>query len=76
MCDRKVCSHYCAAVTDSTPLRPSPPAEKSPRSVGRRGSYLPSAEVLDELARLGPGLSTLAEELRTCLSEPADELRH
>jgi hypothetical protein len=32
--------------------------------------------VLDELARLGPDLTTLAEELRTRLSEPGDELRH
>jgi hypothetical protein len=71
---RKVCSHYCAAVTDSTPLR-RPATEKPPRRLGQRGSYLPSAQVLEELARLGPGLSTLAEELHTHLSEPADERR-
>jgi len=63
-----------AAVTDSTPLH-GPATEKPPRPIGRRGSYLPSAQVLEELARLGPGLSTLAEELRTRLSEPADDLR-
>jgi hypothetical protein len=62
-------------VTDSIPVRR--PATQQPRgAVGTRGSYLPSAQVLDELARLGPDLTTLAEELRTCLSEPGDELRH
>ena len=72
---RKVCTHYCAAVTDSIPL--PPPATQLPsRRGGQRGSYLPSVEVLEELARLGPGVSILAEELRARLSEPADELRH
>lgn len=75
MYGRKASSHYCAAVTDSIPV-PRPATEKPPRGVGKRGSYLPSAQVLDELARLGPDLSTLAEELRTRLSEPADELSH
>jgi len=73
--DRTVCDHYCASVTDSIPLQRLA-TEKPPRRVGKRGSYLPSAQVLEELARLGPGLSTLAEELRARLSEPADELRH
>jgi hypothetical protein len=61
-------------VTDSTPLRP-PSSQKPPRRVGTRGTYRPSAQVVAELARLGPDLSNLAEELRACLSEPADELR-
>jgi hypothetical protein len=39
------------------------------------GTCRPSAVVVAELARLGPDLSTLAEELRARLSEPADELR-
>jgi len=50
-----------------------PTTQHSRDGVGARGSYLPSAQVLDELARLGPDLTTLAEELRTCLSEPGDE---
>jgi hypothetical protein len=64
-------------VTDSTQadLRRKT-TEKPPGRVGKRGSYLPSAQVVEELARLGPDLSTLAEELRSRLSEPADELRH
>ncbi|HUA42651.1 MAG TPA: hypothetical protein VMA32_13840 [Streptosporangiaceae bacterium] len=59
-------------MTDSIPVR-RPTTQHSRDGVGARGSYLPSAQVLDELARLGPDLTTLAEELRTCLSEPGDE---
>jgi hypothetical protein len=62
-------------VTDSIPLNRQA-KEQPQRGIGKRGSYLPSAQVLEELAVLGPSLSTLAEELRTRLSEPADELRH
>jgi hypothetical protein len=54
--------------------RPAP--ENPPRRVGTRGTYRPSAQVVAELARLGPDLSTLAEELRAYLSEPADELKN
>jgi hypothetical protein len=73
--DHKVCCHYCASVTDSIPLQRRA-TEEPPRRVGKRGTYLPSAQVVPELARLGPDLSTLAEELRARLSEPADELGH
>jgi hypothetical protein len=62
-------------VTESIPLH-RPTKEKPARGIGKRGSYLPSAQVLEELAALGPSLSTLADELRTRLSDPADELRH
>ena len=73
MCGRKVSSRSCAAVTDSIPVR-RPTTE--PRGVGKRGSYLPSEQVLEELARLGPDLRMLADELHTRLSEPADEVGH
>jgi len=33
---------------------------------------LPSAQVLSELANLGPDLSRVAEDLRVRLSEPTD----
>jgi len=35
-----------------------------------RGGYLPSAQVVEELVRLGPDLSTIADELRSKLTEP------
>jgi hypothetical protein len=61
-------------VTDSTrtDLRRTT-TDKPQGGVGKRGKYLPSAQVVEELSRLGSGLSTLAEELRSCLSEPADK---
>jgi hypothetical protein len=62
-------------VTDTTQVRQAT-TEQAPRRIGTRRSYLPSAQVLEELARLGPDLSTVAEALRARLSEPADELRH
>jgi hypothetical protein len=37
---------------------------------GPRGRYLPSAQVVEELVRLGPELSTIADELRSRLTEP------
>jgi hypothetical protein len=37
----------------------------------RRGHYLPSAQVLAELAVLGPDLSRLAADLREKLSDQA-----
>jgi hypothetical protein len=38
----------------------------------KRGRYLPSAQVLTELASLGPDLGKLADDLRVHLSDPAD----
>jgi hypothetical protein len=47
-----------------------------PAGARRRKQYLPSAQVVQELASLGPDLSTLAEELRQRLSDPATDARH
>ena len=67
---------YCAAMIDSTrtdlgrqsadqlPAR----ADRQGRA-GKRASYRPSAQVVEELGRLGPDLSTIAAELRTRLTE-------
>jgi hypothetical protein len=41
----------------------------------RRPRYLPSEQVVKELASLGPDLSTLADELRSRLSDPAADAR-
>lgn len=65
-----------AAVTDSSlpGLRTHGADERS--SDGRqrrRARYLPSAQVLDELATLGPALTRLADDLRDRLSAPSDE---
>jgi hypothetical protein len=40
----------------------------------RRRTYLPSAQVLTELASLGPDLARLADDLRDRLSTPGDEV--
>jgi hypothetical protein len=67
---------YCAAVIDST--RPDlrsqgteqPPARPGlPGRAGKRGTYLPSAQVVEELGRLGPDLTTIVDDLRSRLSE-------
>jgi hypothetical protein len=47
------------------------PAQR-PRGRARRGRYLPSAQVLSELASLGPDLDRIADDLRVRLSEPTD----
>jgi hypothetical protein len=39
----------------------------------RRDRYLPSAQVLEELTALGPGLARLASDLRDRLSGPSDD---
>jgi hypothetical protein len=41
--------------------------------IQRRGRYLPSAQVLEELNALGPDLARLAEDLRDRLSTPSDD---
>lgn len=38
-------------------------------NAGKSRRYLPSPEVLDELAALGPDLATLAADLHSCLTE-------
>jgi hypothetical protein len=67
---------YCAAVTDST--RPDQGRQGAEQALakragqgrlGKRGTYLPSAQVLEEMVRLGPDLSTIAAELRSRLTE-------
>jgi hypothetical protein len=35
---------------------------------GKRATYLPSAQVIEELGRLGPDLSTIANDLRNSLT--------
>ncbi len=63
---------YCAGVTDpktTEPRRPVP--DKAVRAGRRRARYLPSAQVVEELAAV-PDLSTLAEELRVRLTETSD----
>ncbi len=62
-----------SAVTDSTWLdtRREDSGEQ-PRGARRRQGYLPSAQVVHELASLGPDLGKLADELRQRLSDPAD----
>jgi len=48
--------------TEQLPARPG--------RLGRRAGYLPSAQVIEELGRLGPDLNAIAAELRDCLTEP------
>jgi hypothetical protein len=52
----------------------APVADARRRGGGRAGArYLPSAQVLAELASLGPDLRRLAEDLRDRLSGPTDD---
>jgi len=63
-------------VTDSSlpDLRtPTAAAQRGERG-RRRRAYLPSAEVLADLASLGPDLARLADDLRDRLSVPSDEV--
>jgi hypothetical protein len=46
------------------------PRPRRPERAGLRGKYLPSAQVVEELGRLGPDLGTIADELRSRLTEP------
>ncbi len=63
-----------AAVTDSTwPDLTRDSSGERPGGARRRKQYLPSAQVVQELASLGPDLATLAEELRNRLSDSATE---
>jgi hypothetical protein len=66
-----------SAVTDSTwlDMRRDNSGER-PAGGRRRKQYLPSAQVVQELASLGPDLSKLADELRQRLSDPATDARH
>jgi hypothetical protein len=50
--------------TEQPPARPVLPGR-----AGKRGKYLPSAQVVEELVSLGPDLSTIAAELRNRLTE-------
>jgi hypothetical protein len=63
-------------VTDSSlpERRGQTPAEQHGRRNRRRRTYLPSAQVLTELASLGPDLGRLADDLRDRLSVPGDEV--
>jgi hypothetical protein len=49
-------------------------AEQSGERSRRRRTYLPSAQVLTELASLGSDLARLADDLRDRLSVPGDEV--
>ncbi|WP_283134908.1 type II toxin-antitoxin system Phd/YefM family antitoxin [Rhizohabitans arisaemae] len=40
----------------------------------RRRRWIPAAEIMEELARLGPDKTGLAEELRDVLAETTDDL--
>jgi antitoxin (DNA-binding transcriptional repressor) of toxin-antitoxin stability system len=42
--------------------------------LSRRRRWLPAAEIVQELARLGPDTTGLAEELGTILTETTDDL--
>jgi prevent-host-death family protein len=42
--------------------------------LSRRRRWLPAAEIVQELARLGPDTTGLAEELGTMLTETTDDL--
>jgi hypothetical protein len=48
---------------------------EQPRDARGRRQYLPSAQVVEELASLGPDLAKLAEELHNRLSDAASDLR-
>ena len=61
---------------DSTPAdlhregSEQPPARRGlPGRPGRRRKYLPSAQVVEELASLGPDLTTIVDDLRSRLVE-------
>ena len=63
-----------SAVTDATwPDLSSDCADDPPRRGRKRKQYLPSAQVVKELASLGPDLSKLAEELRNCLTDATND---
>jgi hypothetical protein len=71
---RHKCGRYCGSVTE-----PPLPHIRAPGATAHRGDgvrararYLPSAQVLAELACLGPDLRRLADELRDRLTGPAD----
>lgn len=66
---------YCCSVTEpSLPDIRTPGADAHRRHSGRaRARYLPSAQVLAELAPLGPDLRRLAEDLKDRLTPPTDE---
>jgi hypothetical protein len=64
---------YCRSVPDSTPASDHPSPQPL-HGAGGPGRYLPSAQVVAELASLGPDLNRLAEELRRCLTGSADEV--
>jgi hypothetical protein len=72
--------HDKAAVTLARVTEPSLPDMRTESPLTRRGRrakrdrYLPSAQVLQELAILGPDLGTLAEDLRDRLSGPGDDV--
>jgi hypothetical protein len=59
-------------MSDSTPMSDKPSREPL-HGAGGPGRYLPSEQVVEELASLGPGLDRLAEELRHCLTVKADK---
>lgn len=42
--------------------------------LARRHQWLPAAEVINELARLGPDTTGLGEELRDALSQTTDDV--
>lgn len=42
--------------------------------LSRRREWVPASEVIDQLARLGPDDTGLAEELRSTLTETTDDL--
>jgi hypothetical protein len=48
---------------------PPPARQGLPGRAGKRGKYLPSTQVVEELVRFGPDLTTIADELRSRLSE-------
>lgn len=49
-------------------------AVAKPIPLSRRQHWLPAAEVGHELSRLGPDTTGLADELRSTLTEPTDDL--
>ena len=65
-----------AAVTDSflPDLRTHSATDRDGDGPQRPGRYLPSAQVLGELATLGPALARLADDLRERLSATSEEL--
>jgi hypothetical protein len=55
-------------------MRTQAAREQSGEHNRRRRTYLPSAQVLTELATLGPDLARLADDLRDRLTAPGDEV--